>query len=183
MPGRGRDAGLGGERGRLRRRRRPGQRQAHLRPALGQGPHVRRGEAAARHVLTLGGSATTSPTGSCLAIRTIRFPYASRLGATLMRGDEIGPSLANLHAASSGVTLTLLVFLARATETRVVATRLPGRRPRFPRELMQSLLMGSEVFCLKEAEVFVGFLVGSLLLRGPVAGGNSVRRAYRLKAS
>ena len=33
-------------------RRRPGLRQAHLRSALGQGPHVRRGQAGAGHVLT-----------------------------------------------------------------------------------------------------------------------------------
>ncbi len=33
----GRNAGLGGERHRLRRRRRPGHGQAHVRPALGQG--------------------------------------------------------------------------------------------------------------------------------------------------
>ena len=35
--------------------RRPGHRQAHLRSALGQGPHVRRGQARPRHVLTAEG--------------------------------------------------------------------------------------------------------------------------------
>src|SRR5581483_7786983 len=52
LPGRRRDADLGGERGGRSAGRRPGDGDAHLRPAVGQGSHVGRGQAGPRHVLT-----------------------------------------------------------------------------------------------------------------------------------
>ncbi len=60
----------------------PGDGEAHLRPALGQGPHVRRGQAGARHVLTwLRGRAGVQANLRCRRLHEKALPR-SRPGVT-----------------------------------------------------------------------------------------------------